>query len=62
MLRFAGHYGHQPLYFVKAPLCPLIFGDKNSYINLSKVSICSSQNVIIAISFNSTNKIRLNNY
>jgi len=62
MLRFAGHYGCRPSYFVKSPLCPLLFGDSHSYINLPVISFCSSQNVIIAIAKNESKKIRLNHF
>jgi len=62
MLRFAGHYGRQPEYFIKSPLSPIIFGDSHSYIDLPTVAFNSSQNIIIAISKTSTKKIRLNHY
>jgi hypothetical protein len=62
MLRFAGHYACQPAYFIKAPLCPVLFGDLHRNIGLPVISFCSSQNVIIAISKTNNNKIRLNHF
>jgi hypothetical protein len=62
MLRFAGHYGCQPSFFVKSPLCPVLFGDAHKYVDLGTASFCSTQNVIIAIGQSNSKKIRLNHY
>lgn len=62
MLRFAGHYGRQPEYFIKAPLSAVLFGDSHQYVGLPTVSFNLSQSVIIAISKTSAKKIRLNHY
>jgi hypothetical protein len=62
MLRFAGHYGRQPEYFIKAPLSAVLFGDSHQYVGLPTVSFNSSQSIIIAISKTSAKKIRLNHY
>ena len=64
MTRFQGHYGSRPDFFVKAPAYLRILGDTHTYIGeLSKVGMCSFQEIIIAIKKNASNqKIRVNNY
>eukprot|EP00919_Chromeraceae_sp_WS-2016_P011889 GHVR01027806.1.p1 GENE.GHVR01027806.1~~GHVR01027806.1.p1 ORF type:complete len:123 (+),score=5.62 GHVR01027806.1:2884-3252(+) len=62
MLRFSSHYGKQPDLFIKAPACPNILGDDLLEVGYSAVSLCSAQNVIIAIATNGNKKIRFNNY
>jgi len=62
MLRFSGHYGRLLEYYVKSPLCPILFGGLNTYVNLDYSLLCTGQNIIIAIGTNSSKKIRINHY
>ena len=60
--RFQGFFSKQPSYFVKAGTSPLLFGDQHTYSNYPHVSFSSTQDIVVAATATSADKIRINNY
>lgn len=60
--RYQGIYGQEPKYFIRSPATLTLLGSANDPINMSVATICSLQNIIICVSTNGYQKIRINHY